>query len=623
MTNEYRQIKPRRKTLLKTPIRGRIYDTLRDVPDIRDRIYEPTLNPLPHNRPPPRSFDVLNQGDEGSCTGFALAAVVNLLLRNETPVAARAKKERRQVSPHMLYEMAKRYDEWPGDKYDGSSLRGALRGFYNMGACAEALWQTRKQRDLTIGAAKDARGTALGAYYRLRPILPDYHAAISETGVIYASASVHAGWDNPVKGRIEPQAGTVLHAFAIVGYDEEGFWVQNSWGKGWSNHGLAHWSYKDWAANIEDAWVLQLAVSAPTAFGLGVKRNNTTDATNLSGAKRAPPPRQDIAGHFVHVQNGDFSAPGPYWSSKADVAETANLLGASTTYNGLLFYAHGGLNTPDEAAIRTAAMVDPFMQNSIYPYSVLYDTGLAQTLKDVITGHGAATTLKTGGALDLLDDLIEKAIGSIGTKLWNEMKGDALLPFQPNRDGETALKLFAAALKGRDMPIHLAGHSTGAILIGHLLDALDRVVPEGMTVKTCSLMAPACSIDFYKEKFKPRLSPNATTKVTIDKLTIYCLADDAEQKDTVTPFYNKSLLYLVSNAFETKKPMPLLGMAKFHKPLASDPVKIFYAAAKDSPTASQTHGGFDNDPKTMNDILRSLLDGKTPKRPFTQQDLDF
>lgn len=623
MAKAVRQIKPQRTTL-KRSIRGRKYDVLRDVPDIRDRIYEPTLNALPASLEPPRDLEILNQGEEGACTGFALAAVINLLLRDIAGRSKQAKLSRRRVSPHMLYRMARRHDEWPGDKYDGSSLRGALRGFYNAGACRIDLWRTGKQSDLTVEAAKDARVTSLGAYYRLRPSLPDYHAAISETGVIYASAAVHAGWDEPVKGRIDPKVGGQLHAFAIVGYDAEGFWVQNSWGRRWGAGGLAHWSYRDWAANIEDAWVLQLAVPAPTAFGLGVKRDRTTRATELSGAKRAAPPRQDIAGHFVHVQNGSFSSTQPYWSTEKDVAETAALLGASSSYRGLAFYAHGGLNTPEEAAIRTSAMAEVFTTNGIYPYSVFYDTGLLETLKDVITARGAAITQRTGGLLDLTDELIEKAIGGVGTKLWREMKADAELPFRPGRDGEKALQLFAESLTGKKLPIHLVGHSTGAILIGHLLDALDRVAP-GMTIDSCSLMAPACTIDFYKEKLKSRLDTGAPASVKLGKLTVYCLDDRAEQADQVTPAYNKSLLYLVSNAFEPrlpKPPMPLLGMQAFHKPIAGDPVRIWYANRDDAPSRSTTHGGFDNDPDTMNDILRTIL-GKKPGRPFSQQDLDF
>lgn len=619
--NKYaRQIKPRRKTKLKTPIRGRVYDVLRDVPDIRDRIYEPTLSPLPSHRPLPASLEILDQKREGSCTGFALSAVINLLLRH------RPGRPHKTVSPYMLYTMARRYDEWPGDKYEGSSLRGALRGFYNNGACEQKFWPSLKMEDLDIEAAKNARNITLGAYYRLRPILSDYHAAITETGVIYASAAVHAGWDKPVKGTIEAREGAQLHAFAIVGYDDEAFWVQNSWGKGWGRGGLARWLYKDWAANIQDAWVLQLGIPAPSAFGLGVKRDRTTMASDLSGGKRAAPPRQDIAGHFVHVENGNFSSTEPYFSTLKDVEDTAALLGNSPPgkYNSLLFYAHGGLNTPEAAAIRTSAMTDVFMANGIYPYSVFYDTGLLTTLCDIITGHGAAITQRSGGLLDLTDDLIEKAVGGIGKKLWNEMKADASVPFQPTRDGETALKLFVQHLKNDGLPIHLVGHSTGAILIGRLLAALDRIVPGGMTIDSCSLMAPACSIDFYRQMFKPRLGPGATLPVKLRKMTLYCLDDEAEQDDQVTPMYNKSLLYLVSNAFEEQRPMPLLGMETFlnKAKIANDPLKIWIANKPGAPSKSTTHGGFDNDPDTMNDILKSVL-GKKPQRPFSKQDLDY
>ncbi len=109
---------------------------------------------------------ILDQKSEGACTGFALAATINMLHQ-------RAGRDI-TVSPRMLYEMAKRSDEWPGEDYDGSSLRGAIRGWRNMGVCEDEYWPYRVGRnrgELTIDAAKNARKHTLGAYYRLKPII--------------------------------------------------------------------------------------------------------------------------------------------------------------------------------------------------------------------------------------------------------------------------------------------------------------------------------------------------------------------------------------------------------------------------------------------------------------------
>ena len=40
----------------------------------------------------------------------------------------------------MLYELARRYDEWPGENYAGSSARGAMKGWHKHGVCAETMW---------------------------------------------------------------------------------------------------------------------------------------------------------------------------------------------------------------------------------------------------------------------------------------------------------------------------------------------------------------------------------------------------------------------------------------------------------------------------------------------------
>jgi hypothetical protein len=70
-------------------------------------------------------------------------------------------------------------------------------------------------------------------------------------------------------------------------------------------------------------------------------------------------------------------------------------------------------------------------------------------------------------------------------------------------------------------------------------------------------------------------------------------------------------------------------MMKFRRRLGRVPgPQIFRLETSDgtttgSPrTASKTHGGFDNDPFTMNDILRSVL-GRRIVHRFTQDDLTY
>src|SRR5262245_26480967 len=153
---------------------NRKLDILPDMPDVRDRIYTPTLSALASAIRPKIAFPIRNQGRDSSCTGFSLAHVIDFLrYRNG------GRGSRQRVSARMLYEMAKRNDEWSGSAYEGSSIRGAIKGFFRNGVCSE-----RTARDvpdktgaetwsLTYAMAKEARETRLGAYFRLEPDISD------------------------------------------------------------------------------------------------------------------------------------------------------------------------------------------------------------------------------------------------------------------------------------------------------------------------------------------------------------------------------------------------------------------------------------------------------------------
>src|SRR5687767_7251680 len=101
---------------------ARVLNVTPDKLDLRDRPYLPAvaLAPPPTLRNRTR-LAILDQGSTSACTGFGLATVVNhLLIQSGRPKDA-------EVSPWMLYSMARRYDEFPGSDDTGSSLRGALK----------------------------------------------------------------------------------------------------------------------------------------------------------------------------------------------------------------------------------------------------------------------------------------------------------------------------------------------------------------------------------------------------------------------------------------------------------------------------------------------------------------
>jgi hypothetical protein len=597
-----------------------------DYPDSRDWIYRPALIRLDPECPPYTDVEILNQKNEGACTGFALAAAINLLnQRGRVPL---------QVSERMLYEMAKRHDEWAGEDYGGSSLRGAIHGFEQMGVCRREAWPFRtaaaERGELTIERAKAARENTLGAYYRLRPVVSEYHAALMEVGVVVASTRYHAGWDNPVNGEIvkqKPDAGG--HAFAITGYNKRGFWVQNSWGKTWGDNGLALWTYEDWIDNVMDAWVFRLALPTPQIFGmrpLSSRLISVTDEPEEATRTAKAPQRDTIAGHFVHIDDGRYAQTDRYWSTAFDVKQTAEFVAQSPDYEHLLIYGHGGLNSPKDSAIRIAAMKPVFKENGIYPYHIMYDTGLVEELKDLIFGKSRRATDLVGGVADWLDRMVEHIIRRPGTLLWEEMKADAHDAFAKKGAGTESLKYFIDALRGapgdRKKSLHLAGHSTGAVLFAHLLDTLKN---HEVVFDSCTLMAPACTIELYHQTYLRILEEKH--KLRLRQMAVLNLKNRLEKDDYVGSkmAYRKSLLYLVSNAFERKKERPLLGMERFAKEMKAStkaPAIHYSNGVSGNKTRSTSHGGFDNDIHTMNYLLKTIL-GKSPKRPFTAEDLNF
>lgn len=618
-------------------LNGYVVNAHADPVDFRDRMYVPALvevsTHLPMERYLERGVPVLDQGREGACTGFALAAVAHYLLRSRT-----SDPDTAQVSPHMLYHMARQHDEWPGERYSGSSARGAMKGWHKYGVCSAEAWPARARRvdppGLNAARTADAVLRPLGAYFRVNHRdLVAMHAALAEVGVLYATSSVQKGWDEVKKDGVIPWREGIAggHAFAIVAYDHGGFWIQNSWGTGWGREGFGFISYDDWLANATDVWVARL--------GVPIQLKNTASFATVNAAMAAGANlsvQSLLRQHVISVGNDGRLNPGGDFGMDTPDLERIFCQDMSTKFSGwkkpkVLLYAHGGLVSEAAAAQRISEYLSPLLQSEVYPLAFIWHSDYWSTLGNIL--QDAMRRRRSEGVLDAakdflldrVDDALEPLARAVtGRASWKEMKENAAGASRNGHAAELVVRqLRRMKEKWPGLEIHLVAHSAGSVLHGSLLQALGKA---GLQAQTCTLWAPACTMKLFEQQFVPALETG-----TLQRMAVYTLDDRSEQDDHCARIYNKSLLYLVAHAFEDLQRVPwlrphgtpLLGMQKFHADNAAlqaevQAGRIQIVTAPNSlppndPSASQarTHGGFDDDANTVQSTFARILKATT------------
>lgn len=652
-----------------------------DAFDARDLEYRPKLQLLPKVLDKRAEALVLTQ-EGNSCTGHAVATMINTVIARDW--RGRIVKSPARVSPYMLYRLARRYDEFSGEDDIGSSLRGALKGWHRHGVATVDRWPSLKppEPDLDDPAfIRDANERPLGAYYRVNAQrLDDLQSAISELHAVVASAAVHDGWIRPVavdKGSEKPLQVIAKpahpswlggHAFALVGYNEVGFLVQNSWGKGWGKDGFATLPYEDWLDDAYDAWVARPGVPH-TPFA---KPLNTT--VSLTGGGLASESGENLARLSRHVvnltDNGRLSKQGKLTSSPSQVdgifrqmdvqhAEwesdhRRDHLGVPPPPRRIVLYAHGGL--VDEAGgIRTAdQQIQWWLNNNVYPVHFAWESGAGTTimgaLKSIFTSR-----IPAGGIFGDLEEQFDRLVeglarGSI-RPLWNEMKQNAadasvritstvdwtaphLIGDLPGASlvSSRLIRYIASQPEGR-VEIHLAGHSAGAIFLASFME---RLATDDIVVQSMQLLGGALRVDDFAAKVLPHLNPPPNVpggRHHLHEVRLFNLGERREQDDkcpggSVT-IYHKSLLYLVARALE-RSPLggdfevPMVGLAKYldtdiprvgrtlRSSVDGHAIVSPQSAPGDARSEAVGHGDLDTDRATMTSVLLRILGEKEP-----------
>ncbi|PNY81565.1 hypothetical protein CVO96_09430 [Deinococcus koreensis] len=539
-----------------------------DVFDARDLEYRPRLQMLPPEVCPPPGVPVLRQSGQ-SCTGHALAAVINTALGPGT-----------RASPYMLYALARRYDEYPGTADAGSSLRGALKGWFHHGVVGTARWPKLRSAapDLEDDAFRtEAARMPLGAFYRVNPYrLDDMQSAVTELNAVAASAVIHSGWEKPAVvekgGRVlhvidRPIDGRTLggHAFAVVGYNEVGFVVQNSWGRRWGAGGFAVLPYEDWLESAYDAWVARPGVRSAKLYVSGWEGGQRGTSGQLLSAPG--PDNARLTRYVVNLgHGGQLSTTGRFTSSPAQLAQIMAHLRdfhAASPQADVVLYAHGGLVSERGGLITAQKHLNWWLNNGVYPVTLAWQSGPGETLCAQLAETFAGKLPAGGLGFDLVeqfDRLVEGAAGRSLRWMWEQMKRSARAAGAPCRQGppETApggtlllqqlarLQAQLRAETGQRLRLHLVGHSAGSILLGGLLPRMQEL---GLRAESMQFLAPAMTLAEFGRVVLPHLVGPPATR-TVHRFAVFSMTDADEQDDTVgagniTP-YHKSLLYLVA-----------------------------------------------------------------------------
>ena len=507
-----------------------------DATDSRDRWYERNFDPaaLPLAVAPDDYRRYVGEswhqrGEE--CTGFALAAIANYSRRRELDDPSLP-----SVSRRMLYEVAQLHD---GEEFqEGSTLRGALKGWSRTGVALDELWPYDPDDefgtvhgDLTLGRLLDARHRPLLGYRRISRVdITSIQDALASGHALFAAATLHVGWYRLFMPEVEPvierrpgDAERGGHAIVIVGYDHRGLWIHNSWGPEWGVEGYGLLPYDDWLAAGLDAWVVDVA------------QPSVGDATRTEDPPQPSPHEiaayRDVWPHLIVLRDdGRLASEGLFEMDEGSVKTLLFLFQERTAEwqrRRLAVIFDSGYLAPAETIQRCRQLRDEYLARGIYPLFVVWETSWWAELVDELhtwTSRSSDGTVRNPRLRP--DDDLARAVAhaSVLRPIWQEVLRRARRAVDPGGGLDTLASTIAKKRETVPFDLHLVSHGAGDVEQAALL----RLLPAPIT--TASALAPITTETHARAHYAAGLDDGR-----LGHVALVTLDEPTEAADSVGP----------------------------------------------------------------------------------------
>ncbi len=165
------------------------------------------------------SKHALDQGASSACVGFSGFRWLTSYPISNSP----------SFSPFDLYHAAQKQDEWPGENYDGSSVRGLFKVFKEKDYVSEYRWA--ESVDHIVDHLLTTGPVVVGTSWTVGMFMADNHGYIDDIGgqSVGGHAYLLIG-ANRMREKADGTQGAVR--------------ILNSWGTGWAQKGRAWLSFK-------------------------------------------------------------------------------------------------------------------------------------------------------------------------------------------------------------------------------------------------------------------------------------------------------------------------------------------------------------------------------------------